>query len=87
VHLVLEKRPLLVLTLKVSAIFLYVINKTSPSRSALKDRMVQVSTGEGKSLTMAVVSAIATLTGNFVEVMSSSHYLAQRNKDTFRPFF
>lgn len=46
----------------------------------LKGRIAQVRTGEGKSTIVAILSAYMALQGYFVDIITSSEYLAKRDK-------
>lgn len=54
---------------------------------ASKGRLVQMLTGEGKSITTAVFAALQTLCGKSVDVVTSSVVLARRDAIANAPFF
>lgn len=49
-------------------------------KEVLKGRIAQVRTGEGKSTIVAILSAYMALQGYFVDIITSSEYLAKRDK-------
>lgn len=76
-------KPFVIQCLAVGALLLHRVNKTVD----LKGRNAQITTGEGKSIIVAMTSACIALTGDFVDVVSSSSYLAKRDAEKFRPFY
>lgn len=54
---------------------------------ALKGRIAQVRTGEGKSTIAALLAFYFALQGRFVDVISSSSQLAQRDQKKYESFF
>ncbi|KAI1731243.1 secA DEAD-like domain-containing protein [Ditylenchus destructor] len=57
------------------------------NRQKGKGRLVQVSTGEGKSTICAMLAVILALKGETVDIISSSPLLASRDADERRDFF
>ncbi|MFI4918832.1 MAG: hypothetical protein ACHP65_04685 [Legionellales bacterium] len=55
--------------------------------AALKGRLAQIQTGEGKSIVIALLAAVQAALGNNVDIVTSSDYLAMRDCDFNRPFF
>ncbi|MGB7181187.1 MAG: DEAD/DEAH box helicase [Burkholderiaceae bacterium] len=53
----------------------------------LNQQLVEMDTGEGKSLVIAMVSAVAAIAGAPVHVMTTNDYLASRDAKTFQPVF
>lgn len=53
----------------------------------LTGRMVELDTGEGKTLTAALAAAAAALAGVPTHVVTVNDYLAQRDADSMRPLF
>ena len=53
----------------------------------LDERLVEMATGEGKSLATAIAAAAAALSGMPVHVITANDYLVQRDADVFRPLF
>jgi len=53
----------------------------------LQGRLVEMDTGEGKSLTVALAAAVAALAGVPVEVFTVNDYLARRDAAHFAGFF
>ena len=78
-----EINPYTVQCLTVFSLLLHRIDKETD----LKGRIAQVATGEGKSIIVAMLSAAIALTGNFVDIISSTQYLAQRDAEHFKPFY
>jgi len=54
---------------------------------ALADRLVQIGTGEGKSISLGMTSVLLALLGFSVDVVCYSRYLSERDYDTFRDLF
>ena len=55
--------------------------------SAIRNNLVQIKTGEGKSITLAVVSMILALHGFEIKCACYSKYLSQRDYQSFEPMF
>lgn len=55
------------------------------AQALLQGRMVEMATGEGKSLAVALAAAVAALAGAPVHVMTANDYLAQRDAQTHAP--
>ena len=53
----------------------------------LDERLVEMATGEGKSLATAIAAAAAALSGMPVHVITANDYLVQRDAELFRPLF
>jgi preprotein translocase subunit SecA len=53
----------------------------------LRGRLVEMATGEGKTLTAGLAAAVAALGGAPVHVLTANDYLVQRDRDTLAPFF
>jgi preprotein translocase subunit SecA len=53
----------------------------------LKGRIAQIKTGEGKSTILAMLAAVMAGKGSFVDIITSSHYLAIRDCEKYTPFF
>lgn len=79
----LKLKPFIIQCLAVGALLLHRVNN-SPR---LKGRIAQIATGEGKSIIVAMLAASVALTGNFVNVISSSFYLAKRDAEKFDEFY
>ena len=56
-------------------------------KSEFKGKLAQIKTGEGKSLIIAMLALANALTGNFVDVITSTHYLAERDQKKFKNFY
>ena len=56
-------------------------------KNRLKNNLIQVGTGEGKSLILAVASCILVLLGAEVNCVCYSEYLSSRDYESFRPLF
>lgn len=57
------------------------------ARALLDQRLVEMDTGEGKTLAIAMAAAVAALARTPVHVVTANDYLAQRDADSLRPFF
>lgn len=53
----------------------------------LDNRLVELATGEGKSLATALAAALAALAGIPVHVLTANDYLVERDAQAFRPLF
>lgn len=53
----------------------------------LDQRMVEMATGEGKSLATALAAAVAGLSGAPVHVLTANDYLVQRDAERFAPLY
>lgn len=53
----------------------------------LKGRIAQIKTGEGKSTMIAMLTAYMACQGHFVDVVTSSSYLAVRDCEKYAPFY
>ncbi|CAN5371868.1 hypothetical protein BH11PSE9_BH11PSE9_07090 [soil metagenome] len=53
----------------------------------LDNRLVEMATGEGKSLAAALAAAVGALAGIPVHVLTSNDYLVTRDAERFGPFF
>ena len=53
----------------------------------LDERLVEMATGEGKSLATALAAAVAALAGMPVHVVTANDYLVARDAEAFRPLF
>jgi preprotein translocase subunit SecA len=52
-----------------------------------KGRLAQIKTGEGKSTIIAMLTALMASQGHFVDVVTSSEYLAKRDCKKYTPLF
>ncbi len=53
----------------------------------LKGHLVEMATGEGKTVAAALAAAVAALAGTPVHVLTANEYLVQRDQQTLAPFF
>lgn len=53
----------------------------------LKGRIAQIKTGEGKSTIIAMLCAFMAAQGHYVDMVTSSGYLAIRDCEKYKPFF
>ncbi len=53
----------------------------------LTGRLAEIPTGEGKTLVAGMAATIMAATGNFVHVLTTNAYLAQRDEEELRPLF
>jgi len=49
--------------------------------------LAQIKTGEGKTLITAMLASVKAIEGNPVDIVSSSHSLAQRDSTSLQPFY
>ena len=57
------------------------------ARALLDQRLVEMDTGEGKTVAIALGAAVAGLAGTPVHVITANDYLARRDADELRPFY
>lgn len=57
------------------------------ARALLDQRLVEMDTGEGKTVAIALAAATAALAGTPVHVVTANDYLAQRDADELRMFY
>ena len=76
--------PYLIQCLSVSSFLLHYIEK---NKNNYKGKLAQIKTGEGKSLIIAMLSLANALLGNFVDVITSTHYLAERDQKKFKKLY
>lgn len=81
----LKIKPYLIQNLIVFSFFLHYINKHK--RNFYKGRLGQILTGEGKSLIIAEMALISSLMGEFVDVITSTAYLANRDQIKFKELY
>ena len=55
--------------------------------SDIRNNLVQIKTGEGKSVTLAVISIVLALQGFEVKCACYSKYLSERDYEAFAPLF
>jgi ankyrin repeat protein len=77
------KVPYMVQCLSVCALMFHFVM----DRSTLKGRIAQVATGEGKSIIVATFALATALMGYFIDVITSTQYLARRDWKEFLPLF
>jgi preprotein translocase subunit SecA len=53
----------------------------------LTGRLAEMPTGEGKTLVAGIAATFMAATGNFVHVLTTNAYLAQRDEEELRPLF
>jgi hypothetical protein len=56
-------------------------------KPSFENNLVEIGTGEGKSITLAILSSILALLGANVSCACYSQYLSQRDYDAFLPLF
>lgn len=57
------------------------------ARALLDQRLVEMDTGEGKTVAIALAAGVAALAGTPVHVVTANDYLAQRDADELRVFY
>ena len=78
--------PYLIQCLSVSFFLLHYC-EIKNKKTELKGKLAQIKTGEGKSLIIAMLSLANALIGNFVDVITSTHYLAERDQKKFKQLY
>ncbi len=61
--------------------------KVFGNQSDIRNNLVQIKTGEGKSVTLAVISIILALHGFEIKCACYSKYLSERDYEAFSPLF
>ena len=85
---VLNMRPYLIQYLIVSLFLLdYIDNDDFNKDKFTKGKLLQIKTGEGKSLIIAMLSLANALMGYFIDIITSNHYLARRDQIKFKKLF
>ena len=79
--------PYLIQCLSVSSFLLHYIEVKQHKNFNFKGKLAQIKTGEGKSLIIAMLSLANALMGNFVDVITSTHYLAERDQIKFKKLY
>ena len=79
-----DMSPYLVQCISVAIFLFYHLDK---NKRYYKGRLAQIKTGEGKSLIIAMLSLANALMGNFVDVITSTHYLAERDQLKFKKLY
>jgi hypothetical protein len=79
---ILKKRPFTMQCLAAAGLLLPILNPSSR-----KGRVAQVGTGEGKSIIISLVASVLALMGRYVDVITSTQYLASRDEKEFRPVY
>ena len=82
---ILKIKPYLIQNLTVFSFYLHHINKNK--RKFFKERLGQILTGEGKSLIIAEIALISALMGEFVDIITSTAYLANRDQLKFKELY
>lgn len=77
--------PYLIQCISIETFLFHFIN--SNQRKDKKGRLAQIKTGEGKSLIIAMLSLANALMGFFVDVITSTKYLAKRDQIKFKKLF
>ena len=81
----LKMKPYLIQNLIVFSFYLHYINKDK--RNKFKGRLGQILTGEGKSLIISEIALISALMGEFVDIITSTAYLAERDQKKFKDLY
>ena len=81
----LKIHPYLIQNLIVFSFYLHYINKQK--RENFKGRLGQILTGEGKSLIISEIALISALMGDFVDIITSTTYLASRDQQYFKELY
>ena len=80
-----SKQPYRIQCLCVGGFLLHQVNGSN--RPALKGRLAQMATGEGKSLVVCMLALANALQGLFVDVITSTQSLAKRDAEEFKEVF
>ena len=79
--------PYLIQCISISLFLLHYFDIYKNKNLNYKGRLAQIKTGEGKSLIIAMLSLANALMGNFVDVITSTHYLAERDQLKFKKLY
>jgi len=71
--------------IQILAISSFLLHYTKGSKN--HGRIAQIKTGEGKSMIIAILGLCNALMGYFVDVITSTHYLAERDQIKFKKLF
>ena len=85
IYEILKIKPYLIQNLIVFSFYLHYINKDK--RTKFKGRLGQILTGEGKSLIISEIALISALMGEFVDIITSTAYLAERDQKKFKDLY
>ena len=85
IYEILKIKPYLIQNLIVFSFYLHYINKDK--RNKFKGRLAQILTGEGKSLIISEIALISALMGEFVDIITSTSYLAERDQKKFKELY
>ena len=66
---------------------MHYIEKRKNNNFNFKGRLAQIKTRKGKSLIIAMLSLANALMGNFVDIITSTHYLAERDQIQLKKFY
>jgi len=80
-----EVMPFTTYLIQVLAIGSFLIHYTKENKN--HGRIAQIKTGEGKSMIIAILALSNALMGYFVDVITSTHYLAERDQVEFKKLF
>jgi hypothetical protein len=79
--------PYLIQCISVSLFLFHYLDIYKNENADYKGKLAQIKTGEGKSLIIAMLSLANALMGNFVDVITSTHYLAERDQLKFKKLY
>ena len=85
IYEILKVKPYLIQNLIVFSFYLHYINKDK--RSKFRGRLGQILTGEGKSLIISEIALTSALMGEFVDIITSTAYLAERDQKKFKDLY
>ena len=85
IYEILKVNPYLIQNLIVFSFYLHYINKDK--RSKFRGRLGQILTGEGKSLIISEIALTSALMGEFVDIITSTAYLAERDQKKFKDLY
>ena len=82
-----DMHPYLVQCISVALFLFHYLDIYKNKNYYYKGKLAQIKTGEGKSLIIAMLSLANALMGNFVDVITSTHYLAERDQLKFKKLY
>jgi len=79
--------PYLIQILAIGSFLIHYTNNPDHTQKNIRGRIAQIKTGEGKSMIIAMLALSNALMGYFVDVITSTHYLAERDQIKFKKLF
>jgi len=84
---VMKFTPYLIQILAIGSFLIHYTKNQNQKQKNIRGRIAQIKTGEGKSMIIAMLALSNALMGYFVDVITSTHYLAERDQVKFKKLF